>query len=126
MIENVILTEDDSDDVMIFKLAIEEIGYGCELIVAQSGEALFTMIDEMTFKPEVIFLDLNMPSMSGFDCLEKIRSTSGLDDCKVVILTTSKDERDKEKCLSLGADMFVTKPSGIATLASILKSILMA
>lgn len=125
MIENIILTEDDSDDVMFFEVALQAIKYPFAPQIARSCEELFNAIDDMVNLPDVIFLDLNMPGKNGFECLKLIRDISVLNSCKVVVLTTSNDERDKEKCLSLGANMFVTKPSEISELASLLQSIVM-
>ena len=124
MLETIILTEDDTDDIMFFKLALRKIDYKFTPWIAKSCDELFTILDEMIKIPEMIFLDLNMPCVDGFECLKKIRNISLLDTCKVVILTTSSNTENLIKSRSLGADLYVTKPSDHSKLISVLNSLL--
>jgi CheY-like chemotaxis protein len=61
-------------------------------------------------RPSVILLDLNMPGADGRDVLAEIKQTEDLKQIPVVVLTTSSDERDIEKCYEMGANSYIKKP----------------
>ena len=75
------------------------------------------------FKPDFIFLDLNMPRMNGRQCLTELKKQPGLCNIPVVIYTTSSENRDREETLALGAAAFITKPSGIEELIQSLQNV---
>ncbi|WP_320443052.1 response regulator [Neorhizobium petrolearium] len=58
----------------------------------------------------LILLDLNLPDMSGVDILEKVKSNPHTKRLPVVILTTTDDEREIQRCYDLGANVYITKP----------------
>ena len=64
-------------------------------------------------RPDLILLDLNMPRISGFEVLKKVKDNSHLASIPVIILTTSRDPLDHTQCKSLGADMCLTKPHAL-------------
>lgn len=125
MVTNIILTEDDADDIMFFKLALKEIGFKYASRIAKNGEELIELLTDSKNLPQIIFLDLNMPILNGFDCLKIIRKDERLDNCKVVILTTTKHSTDVNLCRSLGADLFLQKPVQHGILLEALQSILL-
>ena len=61
--------------------------------------------------PQLIFLDLNMPVMNGFECLKKIRTNPKLKDLVVAIYSTSSSERDIEETFVNGANIYINKPN---------------
>ncbi|HXY57479.1 MAG TPA: response regulator [Methylocystis sp.] len=61
-------------------------------------------------RPSVILLDLNMPGTDGREVLAEIKQNEALKQIPVVVLTTSSDERDIEKCYAMGANSFIKKP----------------
>ena len=61
-------------------------------------------------RPSVILLDLNMPGTDGREVLSEIKQTEELRQIPVVVLTTSSDERDIEKCYAMGANSYIKKP----------------
>ncbi|MDV6167900.1 response regulator [Flavobacterium sp. DG1-102-2] len=124
MIENIILTEDDADDIMFFQYALSEIGYNYSPYIAKNSDELFTILNNMTKPPEIIFLDINMPGTDGLESLQLLREKPSLTNCKVVILTTTNSKDIIETCRNLGADLFATKPSSLNELVSMLKKIL--
>lgn len=81
---------------------------GFEVEVASNGEEALKKAREL--KPKIIFLDLMMPKINGFDVCRAIKSDKGLYDCYVIILTAKGQEVDKERGLSEGANDFITKP----------------
>lgn len=74
-------------------------------------------------KPDVIFLDLNMPAMSGWQCLAKLKNDTALKNIPVIMYSTSSNPREKEIAIELGATGFVTKPTDFGVLTKILETI---
>lgn len=111
----VMLIDDDPDDNFLHQLVIQDTGLNPEVLVAESGEqALSYFSGQREFrKPDIIFLDINMPGMSGFDFLEKFKSLPATyhDGTKVVVLSTSSLPKDQQKASSIWKDVFYrTKP----------------
>lgn len=81
---------------------------GAELLTASNGtEALETIKAE---KPELVFLDVTMPEMNGFDVCHAVKHELGLKDVYIVMLTGKGREFDKQRGQEVGADTYVTKP----------------
>lgn len=97
---------------------------GFEVEVASNGEEALKKTREL--KPKIIFLDLMMPKINGFDVCRAIKSDKELYDCYVIILTAKGQEVDKERGLREGANDFITKPFSpkeiVAKVRSILKN----
>lgn len=126
--EHIFLADDDPDDCDFFSEALQMLFPEVQLTVAHNGQRL---IDTLTMPsnqlPDIIFLDLNMPLLSGIECLKKIRSHHKLKDCVVVILTTASHYQDIVDLYKLGANFFVTKPTEFSALPSLInKAIVMA
>jgi CheY-like chemotaxis protein len=79
---------------------------------------------EDSVKPHILFLDLNMPGLSGFDCLKLIRGNPNLKDLSVAIYSTSNSEKDIEETLSGGANIYIHKPNEFERLKDIIKHVL--
>jgi CheY-like chemotaxis protein len=119
----ILLIDDDIDDQVYFRDAINEISPQIFCEIANNGkEALLQM--ETAPLPELIFLDLNMPIMNGYEFLTSLRRSSHFNNIPVVILTTSRSNLDIEQSKKLGASLFFTKPSNFGLLVNKLKSIL--
>jgi len=78
--------------------------------------ALKKLEQDPLFRPDFIFLDLNLPGINGFDCLTRIKANAALSHIPVVIYTTSASEEDIIKTKNLGAAGFITKPYHITDL----------
>ncbi len=74
-------------------------------------------------KPNLIFLDLNMPKVDGKTALKKIKETPDLKNIPVVIWTTSSSPEDRELCLQLGVIKFITKPVEFSNIVAALGSL---
>ncbi len=101
------LIEDDADDQYFFMDALGMLDgdYQCN-IVPNGVEALRKLTqDEL---PSVIFLDLNMPLMNGYECLDRIRNSAARH-VPVVVISTSTNPRDKKRVEELGARVFLEK-----------------
>ncbi|PKA97275.1 response regulator receiver domain-containing protein [Flavobacteriaceae bacterium MAR_2009_75] len=108
----VVLVDDDEDDRMFFADALQEIELETDLQEFHNGQELLNFLNDSNLDhPQLIFLDLNMPVMNGFECLKKIRTNPKLKDLVVAIYSTSSSERDIEETFVNGANIYINKPN---------------
>lgn len=107
----ILLVEDDRVDAMTAERALKELGIDNQLAQAGNGEeALEYLRDDVSENPCLILLDLNMPRMSGLEFLEIIKQDQCLRLIPVVVLTTSKEERDRLESFKLSVAGYMVKP----------------
>lgn len=121
----IILADDDQDDRDFFKDAISDIEADCFLEFCENGFALIDRLNDFDQPvPDIVFLDLNMPMLSGLDTLEKIRKDSKFSRIPIIaIYSTSSDQKDRDRSLLSGADAYITKPSDFGFLKILLRKI---
>ncbi len=81
---------------------------GVELHTATNGEEALAAIESM--QPNLVFLDVMMPKLSGFDVCERVKKTLGLTNVYIVLLTAKGQEFDRQRGIDVGADLYMTKP----------------
>jgi DNA-binding response OmpR family regulator len=81
---------------------------GVELHSATNGEEALAAIESM--QPNLVFLDVMMPKLSGFDVCERAKKTLGLTNVYIVLLTAKGQEFDRQRGAEVGADLYMTKP----------------
>lgn len=119
-----LLVDDDADDVSIFKEALQSVHPSVYVVSAGDGqEALAILKQGNNHLPDVIFLDLNMPRMGGKECLAELKRDNRLRNIPVIMYTTSSHAKDIEETMLKGAICFITKPSSLNELKSILSAI---
>src|SRR5215469_15122524 len=114
----ILLAEDDPNDVFFVRRGFEEAGVRASLRVVPDGEDVMKYLagqgtygDREQFPlPSLLILDLKMPLAGGFDVLEWLRTQPSLDYLPVVVLTSSPEERDRQKAAHLGATRYFVKP----------------
>lgn len=117
-----LLIDDDRDDQEIFRLALQDVNEEVFCLTADDGiKGLQMLQPEENFVPTYIFLDLNMPRMTGRDCLNALKSDPLLADIPVVIYSTSSDPKDIQDTKELGAAGYVVKQYSLASLKDILR-----
>jgi CheY-like chemotaxis protein len=109
-VKNILLIDDDGDDQLLFIDAIKSIDVNINCKTANDGESAFKMLYIAPSIPDLIFLDLNMPRMSGKQFLSRIKKIPRLKDIPVIIYTTSHQEIDEIETKKLGALYFLSKP----------------
>jgi CheY-like chemotaxis protein len=121
--KRILLVDDDSDDQLYFQEAINELNESLACEIANNGREA---IEQMNVPPppDLIFLDLNMPVMNGYECLEYLKNEDRYKDIPVIIFTTSQNVNDIERSRKMGAELFFTKPSNFNTLCTKLGKIL--
>lgn len=121
--KTVLLADDDADDAEIFQETLEEVDPSARLHRVESGAAILQYLKD-NMKPDIIFMDLNMPLMNGWQCLVKLKTTKGLEDIPVIIYTTSSNPRDYEIAQALNAHGLITKPTDHKVLKKVLQIII--
>ncbi|MEI8187818.1 MAG: response regulator [Candidatus Saccharibacteria bacterium] len=101
----VMLVEDDNNLREIYQARLSAEGY--QLISAKDGEeALALAVKE---KPDLIICDVMMPKVSGFEMLDILRSTQGIQNTRVIVMTALSQAEDKARAEKLGADLYLVK-----------------
>jgi len=120
------LADDDADDRDMFADAMIEIH--TDVILKQAEDGIYLLDSLVTLSnaelPEFIFLDINMPRKSGFECLEEIRKHENLKELNVIMFSTSNDPATIQKAFQMGATFYAVKPTSYTKLKSLLEEIL--
>lgn len=128
---NILLAEDDKDYRFLFEQALKEIPIATQLTTVENGEELMKCLMENALHlPNLLFLDLSMPRMTGFECLHEIKESVLLKDLMVVVLTVSLPndvnfEINIEKILNdIGAQDYIRKPHDFELLKTAIQNVL--
>jgi len=121
----ILLIDDDDDDNFFHKMVIDEMNVTEHVEVAFNGlEALDFLKDESKPKPDLVFLDINMPKMNGWEFLEAHKKLSEAQKAKIIVimLTTSSNPEDKKRATQyVEVSDFNSKPLTKETLTEILE-----
>ncbi len=114
---SIIMIEDDEGHARLIEKNIRRAGVNNEIIPFVNGtDALAFLLgpdgsgDVSAGRQLLILLDLNLPDMGGVDILEKVKSNRHTRLSPVVVLTTTDDSREIQRCYDLGANVYITKP----------------
>lgn len=99
LFQKVLLVDDDEASVFLSTTILNEMHAAQDIEVARDGYIACGVIGEHNW-PDVIFLDINMPKMNGFDFLEHLRKTGDIIKTKIVMLSTSSRKEDMDKAFS--------------------------
>ncbi len=123
----ILLVEDDPGDIRLTAEALKESGFPFHLSVVKDGDEALNFLykvgkfaDRPT--PELVLLDLNLPTISGHEVLKVIKHDRLLGKIPIVILTTSRDEEDVNVSYNLQANSFITKPNDLERFIEIIKA----
>jgi len=124
-IVEILLVDDDQDDRSIFSDALSELKIESNLNMLEDGRELVSYLENTKNKrPDIIFLDLNMPYKSGVECLKEIRLIEKFRDLSVAIYSTSNSEKDMEDTFINGANIYIRKPNDFTQLKKVLTEVL--
>jgi len=108
-VSTILIVDDEAHIRMLIQQTLEELeDEGVELMTAGNGEEALAAIEAS--KPELVFLDVMMPKVSGFDVCERTKRGLGMSDTYIVLLTAKGQEFDRQKGYDSGADLYMTKP----------------
>ncbi len=119
----ILLADDDEDDRIFFADAIAALKMETVLNVVRDGAELIEYLQNNPL-PHILFLDLNMPCKTGFDCLSEIKNNPRLRNLTIAIYSTSGSEDDIESTFVGGANIYIRKPQDFATLKKVLGEVL--
>jgi CheY-like chemotaxis protein len=127
----ILLADDDADDRMLAREALEESRLANDLHFVEDGEELMDFLlhrgayadPASSPRPGLILLDLNMPKMDGREALREIKGDPELRRIPVVVLTTSKAEEDIYRTYDLGVNSFITKPVTFEGLVAVMRGL---
>lgn len=109
MVPKVLIVDDEPHIRILLEQTLEELeDEGVELFFAVNGEEALESI--WREKPELVFLDVMMPKMNGFEVCRKVKAELTLDRIYIIMLTAKGQEFDKKKGVEAGADIYMTKP----------------
>jgi len=126
----ILMADDDADDRMLTKEALEESRVVNDLRFVEDGEELLDYLlhrgrfaaEGASPKPGLILLDLNMPKKDGREALKEIKAYPELRRIPIVVMTTSKAEEDIYRSYDLGANSFITKPVTFDRLVELMRT----
>ncbi|RAW02034.1 response regulator [Pseudochryseolinea flava] len=120
----ILLIDDDTEDHEIFKTALDLVSKTAECKTSTNAREALAMLISKQLNPDVIFLDLNMPIMSGQDFLREVKMRSETQHIPVIIISTSSHAATVKLMKEMGAMDFITKPDRFDKLVEILKPII--
>ncbi|MGF7228927.1 MAG: response regulator transcription factor [Candidatus Saccharibacteria bacterium] len=109
--KRILLVEDDDALAGVYLVRLQAEGFDVRR-VANGEDALAAAI---SYKPDLVLLDVMMPKVSGFDVLDILRNTPETANLKIIILTALSQEADKERAYSLGVDDYLVKSQVVIT-----------
>jgi CheY-like chemotaxis protein len=117
MLKPILLVEDNPKDLELSLIALERSNLANEVVTVRDGkEALDYLFrrgdyaDRQPGNPAVVLLDLKLPKVDGIQVLEQVKAEPSLQSIPVVMLTTSREEKDLVKSYQLGVNAYVVKP----------------
>ena len=119
--KDILLAEDDIDDVLIFEMALKNLGMPYILRHAENGDLLFVLLKNRI--PYILFLDIHMPCKDGISCIIEIRKNREYDKLPVVMYTSNLSEKIIDSSFRNGANLYVTKTDTLSALTEKLRKV---
>lgn len=104
--KKILIVDDEPNIVMALEYTFKKNNF--EVFIARDGQEALDILKNQL--PDIIILDVMMPMVDGFATLEQIKKEERLQNCKVIFLSAKNKEKDIEKGISLGADLYIVKP----------------
>jgi CheY-like chemotaxis protein len=116
-----LLADDDIDDCIFFRDALGELPLTSSLTTVNDGVELMRLLSgELIDFPDMLFLDLNMPRKTGYECLSEIKADDKLKHLPVIILSTSFEHDIANLLYKNGADFYLRKPGDFSILKQLI------
>ncbi len=110
--KKILLVDDEPNIVMTLEYTFKKLNY--QVFIARDGQEAIDLVQNQV--PDLIILDIMMPMVDGYSTLEYLKNDKRFENCKVIFLSAKNKEKDVEKGLALGANLYVTKPFSIKKL----------
>lgn len=118
--KRVLVADDKATSRELIRTVLERIGYA----VSEAGDGTEAVKAAFQIQPDLIILDLQMPTLDGFGALAKIRSDARFADLPIVALTANAMQGDREKALAAGFTSYISKPVTLSVLRAELARLL--
>ena len=126
----IIMIEDDEGHARLIEKNIRRAGVANEIVPFTNGTAALSYLFGEDGSGAInkgrqllVLLDLNLPDMTGIDILEKVKANEHTRRSPVVVLTTTDDQREIQRCYDLGANVYITKPVDYDGFANAIKQL---
>ena len=129
---DILLIEDNENDAELTIRELKKNNMANKLVQVSDGEEALEFIfctgryqsnKPMEVRPKLILCDIQMPKVNGIEVLQKIRSHPSTSTIPIVMLTSSKEDPDIQKCYALGANSYIVKPVDFGSFAQAIKNI---
>jgi CheY-like chemotaxis protein len=125
---SLLLVEDSEDDAFFFKRTLQKSGNTCAVYHVSNGAQAVEYLKNASTSdsqslPRIMFLDLKMPVMNGFEVLDWLQTQTFNDQVRVIVLSGSEHQNDKDRAAQLGAADYVVKPVNTCDLNRFLQNI---
>jgi two-component system, OmpR family, alkaline phosphatase synthesis response regulator PhoP len=109
-VKKVLIVDDEPNILILMEQALEKLEDedDVELLTARDGVEALNRIKEE--KPDLVFLDVMMPKMSGLEVCNTVKNELGMEDVYIIMLTAKGQEYDKQSGMAVGANLYMTKP----------------
>ncbi|MCD9015878.1 response regulator [Parachryseolinea silvisoli] len=115
------LIDDDIDEQDIFEMALTELNNGVQLIYGNDSRTAVKKLKRENFIPDYIFIDINMPQLNGWECLQEIRKIPHLAHIPIAIYSTSIPPDHKARAGDAHVTAFIRKQPNIPDLIAVLR-----
>ena len=122
-IPNLLLVDDDNDDCLFFKEALQALPISAFLTILHDGEQLMRLLHKRTTAPmprRILFLDLNMPRKNGFEVLSELRQDKKIKKLPLIIYSTLSDQGVANQLYEKGAHYYIANPSEFLQLKKVI------
>jgi DNA-binding response OmpR family regulator len=126
----IVMIEDDEGHARLIERNIRRAGVNNEIVAFTSGTAALSYLlgndgsgSESAERAMLVLLDLNLPDISGVDILAKVKSNAHTKRSPVIVLTTTDDQREIQRCYDLGANVYITKPVNYESFANAIRQL---
>jgi CheY-like chemotaxis protein len=124
--KQILIIDDDEDDQDIFITAMQKVSPAVSCLAYSNAKEALHQLTEKAISPDVIFLDLNMPVMTGQQFLLEARKVRALAAIPIIVFSTTSHKPTIQLTRDLGANGFITKPDKFDELITVLKSFIIA
>jgi two-component system alkaline phosphatase synthesis response regulator PhoP len=105
----ILIVDDEAHIRLLIAQSLEELeDQGVAILIAEDGDEAIEIVQKE--HPGLVFLDVMMPRMNGFEVSENIKKKLGFNDVKIVLLTAKGQDFDRKRGEEVGADVYMTKP----------------
>jgi DNA-binding response OmpR family regulator len=118
--KKILIVDDEPNILMALEYTFKKNNF--EVFIARDGQEALDILKNQ--QPDIIILDVMMPNVDGFETLKQIKNDERLQHCKVLFLSAKNKEKDIEKGLELGANLYVVKPFSIKKLVEQVRELL--